>query len=169
MAWPPKDIKNFLWNSFTTPILYTLIMFLYSSSILSPCCSLSFWMLSYFSTFDYTPISLIFISWKKSRTSFPGHMVIVIKYGILIDIVTYIVEGIKKFNQKWHIVTCKDIAKIWNWKPFKIPVPFHTPYPKVGCTRTVHLPEPPTLESCIVYRSHGEGCTSCAHGACDQF
>jgi hypothetical protein len=57
-------------------------------------------MLSYFSTFDYTPISLIFISWKKSRTSFPGHMVIVIKYGILIDIVTYIVEGIKKFNQK---------------------------------------------------------------------
>ena len=67
-------------------------------------------------------------------------------------------------------MTCKDIAKIWNWKPFEIPVPFPTPYPKVACARIVHLPNPPTLESYIVFsRSHEEGCTSCAHGAYDQF
>jgi hypothetical protein len=40
---------------------------------------------------------------------------------------------------------------------------------KVAGARTVHFPKLPTLNSCLISRFHGEGCTSCAHRACDWF
>jgi hypothetical protein len=33
----------------------------------------------------------------------------------------------------------------------------------------MHLPKLPSLDSCIVSKFYEEGCTSCAHGACDRF